>query len=330
MTTQRYILIAIAVILAVVASLAGISQYKQGQRQNAESAMEPRVGEPLRVALQTTVPVQAWTSGAVVTQPLAVPTLPPVVTQPVPPAEMADWYSMTESKRLDLATELQHNPKLSPDVVAFLRTVIQDRQRGIVTRNNAANALVGHEMKDPGLAAVFKRMVEDPSEDEQWRNYALQFLAVSVDWSDDPQAMTNTLWKMATEGPGSIPGTALLHLHYIDQRGVAVLPPGYTTFLAKILAQDHADLPSRMTVAGIAGQRGMTELAPQLRNLAENAPQPALRRTALAALGQIADPADLAFIKRFIKDSDPLIAAAAKGAERNLLAGNQKTPPTIP
>jgi HEAT repeat protein len=74
----------------------------------------------------------------------------------------------------------------------------------------------------------------------------------------------------------------------------------------------------------------MTELAPQLRTLAEHAPQPALRRTALAALGQIADPADLTLIQRFTKDSDPLIAAAAKGAERNLLAGNQKTPPTIP
>jgi HEAT repeat protein len=97
-----------------------------------------------------------------------------------------------------------------------------------------------------------------------------------------------------------------------------------------MLAQDTADLPSRMTVAGIAGQRGLTELAPQLRTLAENAPQPALRRTALAALGQLADPVDLAFVKRFIKDSDPLVAAAAKGAEQRLLTAQQNPSPSNP
>jgi len=318
--------------LAVAASLVGISQYKQAKRQaqvkNAESAVETKAGEPLRVAPQMANQVGSSGTVTVEKRPAAVP--PPVVTRPVPPAEMADWYEMTESKRLDLVTELQHNPDLKPEVVAFLRSVIQDRQRGIVTRNNAANALVGHSVRDPSLAAVFQRMVEDASEEEQWRDYALQFLAVSVDWSDNPQAMTSTIWKMATEGPGSIPGTALLHLNYIDQRGVAVLPPGYESYLGKMLAQDTADLPSRMTVAGIAGQRGMTELAPQLRKLAETAPQPALRRTSLAALGQLADPADVPFVQRFIKDSDPLIAAAAKGAEQRLLAANDKPSPKTP
>jgi HEAT repeat protein len=243
---------------------------------------------------------------------------------------LATWFSLTESQRLDLVTDLSRNPALTPDVVAFLRSVIQDRERGIVTRNNAANALVGQEIKDPTLAAVFKRMVDDASETEQWRDYSLQFLAVSVDWSNDPEAMAATIWQMATNGPGSIPGTALLHLHYMDQRAVALLPGGYEDYLAKLLAQENADLPSRMTVAGIAGQRGMIELAPQLRKAAEHAAQPALRRVALAALGQINDPADIAFVQRFTNDSDVLIAAAAKGAEQRLLAAQQKDLPINP
>ena len=253
-----------------------------------------------------------------------------VVTHPAPPAELATWFSMTESQRLDLVTDLSRNPALTPEVVAFLRSVIQDRERGIVTRNNAANALVGQEIKDPTLAAVFKRMVDDVSETEQWRDYSLQFLAVSVDWSNDPEAMAATIWQMATNGPGSIPGTALLHLHYMDQRAVALLPSGYEDYLAKLLAQENADLPSRMTVAGIAGQRGMIELAPQLRNVAEHAAQPALRRVALAALGQINDPADVAFVQRFTNDADVRIAAAAKGAEQRLLAAQQKDLPINP
>ena len=157
--------------------------------------------------------------------------------RPVPPAELATWFSLTESQRLDLVTDLSRHPALTAEVVAFLRSVIQDRERGIVTRNNAANALVGQEIKDPTLAAVFKRMVDDVRETEQWRDYSLQFLAVSVDWSNDPEAMAATIWQMATNGPGSIPGTALLHLHYMDQRAVALLPGGYEDYLAKLLAQ---------------------------------------------------------------------------------------------
>ena len=252
-------------------------------------------------------------------------TTTPTSSRPVPPVELENWFSMKESQRLDLVTKLQHNSTLKPEVVTFLISVVQDRQRYIVTRNNAANALVNQEIKDPSLAMMFKRMVEDVSETEQWRDYALQFLAVSVDWSDDPQAMTATIWHMATEGPGSIPGTAFLHLHYIDQRGVAQLPLGYVEHLSKMLDQESADLPSRMTVAGIIGQRQMIELAPQLRKVAEHASQPALRRVALAALGNINDPADIAFVQRFTSDADVLIAAAAKGAEKRLLAANQKT-----
>ena len=100
--------------------------------------------------------------------------------------------------------------------------------------------------------------------------------------------------------------------------------------MATLVVQANADLPSRMTVAGIAGQRGMIELAPQLRKAAEHAAQPALRRVALAALGQINDPADVALVQRFTNDSDVLIAAAAKGAEQRLLAAQQKDLPINP
>ena len=264
----------------------------------------PTKGELLRRVVPVTKNAQKTEeiskSGVVATvvEPVAASTaaVAQLPTSPTPPAELATWYSMTESQRLNLVTELSHDPALKPEVVAFLRSVIQDRERGIVTRNNAANALVGQEIKDPTLAAVFQRMVDDVSETEQWRDYSLQFLAVSVDWSNDPEAMAATIWQMATNGPGSIPGTALLHLHYMDQRAVALLPGGYEDYLATLLAQENADLPSRMTVAGIAGQRGMIELAPQLRKVAEHAAQPALRRVALAALGQINDPADVAFV----------------------------------
>ena len=312
-------IIAGVVATAVVASLAMVALPTKGERTHRVVSVAK---EAQNTATINSVVVESATASAD-----AVAQLP---TRPTLPAELATWFSMTESQRLDLVTELSRNPILKPEVVAFLRSVIQNRERGLVTRNNAANALVAQEIKDPTLAAVFKRMVEDASEDQSWRDYSLQFLAISVDWSNDREAMAATIWQMATNGPGSIPGTALLHLHYMDQRGTALLPRGYEEYLAKLLTQEHADLPSRMTVAGIAGQRGMIELAPQLRKVAEHASQPALRRVALAALGQINDPADVAFVQRFVNDADALIAAAAKGAEQRLLATNQKTSLTKP
>jgi hypothetical protein len=327
MSAKKRTIVGVMVVIAVVASVTMIAW---SGIMNRAAPITKLTKEPVKAAKKATAGEAAVVVGetaAVVTASAVLPAAPstsPVPVRPVPPAELATWFSLTESQRLDLVTDLSRNPALTSEVVAFLRSVIQDRERGIVTRNNAANALVGQEIKDPTLAAVFKRMVDDASETEQWRDYSLQFLAVSVDWSNDPEAMAATIWQMATNGPGSIPGTALLHLHYMDQRAVALLPGGYEDYLAKLLAQENADLPSRMTVAGIAGQRGMIELAPQLRKAAEHATQPALRRVALAALGQINDPADVAFVQRFTNDADVLIAAAAKGAEQRLLAAQQK------
>ena len=218
MSTRKRTIVGIIVVIAVVASVTMVALSANADRA---AAIIKVTKEPLKAAKIATAGDAAAVVGetaAVVAASAALPVAPstaPVSVRPVPPAELATWFSLTESQRLDLVTDLSRNPTLTPEVVAFLRSVIQDRARGIVTRNNAANALVGQEIKDPTLAAVFQRMVDDVSETEKWRDYSLQFLAVSVDWSNDPEAMAATIWQMATTGPGSIPGTALLHLNYI-------------------------------------------------------------------------------------------------------------------
>ena len=210
-------LVGVIVVIAVVASVTMVALSANADRA---APIAKLTNEPVKAAKTAAAGDAAAVVGvtaAVVTASavLAIaPSTSPVSARPVPPAELVTWFSLTESQRLDLMTDLSRNPALTPEVVAFLRSVIQDRERGIVTRNNAANALVGQEIKDPTLAAVFQRMVDDVSETEQWRDYSLQFLAVSVDWSNDPEAMAATIWQMATNGPGSIPGTALLHLNY--------------------------------------------------------------------------------------------------------------------
>jgi hypothetical protein len=247
--------------------------------------------------------------------------LPPAkpFVRPVPPPDVAGWYEYTENQRLDIATEFQHHNDLKPETVAFFKDAIRDKGLGLVTRNNIANVLILQQKNDPTLAPVFLAMVEDKSEDYLWREYAVQHLASSADWAADKEAVVAALWRQVETGDGSIPGTALLHLHYLDQRKVAPMPNTLPLRIGALLANDKADVATRMTCMGIVGQRRLGELAPALRTLADGA-HPELRRVAIANLGFIGNSMDLDRLHRLTKDKDPSLSAAAKGAEKRLLA----------
>jgi len=267
---------------------------------------------------------------AVIFTPIETTTTSDIQVHPKPPVSLGDWYQWTESQRLDFVTNSQHDGHPPAELLEFFRAAVFDRQLGLVTRNNMANCLVGQESRDPTLAAVFKKLMEDSTEDVQWRDYALQFLATSIDWSSNPKAMAATIWDQAQHRPGTVSGTALLHLHYIDQRGVSTLPSGYDDRLATCLTDVTVDLSTRMTAVGIIGQRGLKTRIETIRTLAEQAPKPALRRTALATLGMLGDQADLALVRRYTANQDALIAAAAKGAECRLAQANPTPEPAAP
>lgn len=242
--------------------------------------------------------------------------------RPVPPPVLGDWYRWSESQRLEFVTNAQHDSHLPVELLAFFRLALRDRTLGLVTRNNLANCLVGQEARDPTLAAAFTTIVQDATEEVKWRDYALQFLATSLEWSDHPRELAAAIWDQAQHGPGTMSGTALLHLHYLDERGVSPLPVGYGERLGTCLSDPAVDLSTRMTAVGIVGQRHLRDQAQIIRGLVEQASEPALRRTALATLGAVGDPGDpgdVALVRRFTADPDPLIAAAAKGAERRLV-----------
>jgi hypothetical protein len=232
---------------------------------------------------------------------------------------------MPESQRLDLVSDLQHDPRLKPEVVAFFKAEIADRSLGLVTRNNIANLLVLQDVRDSTLADVFRVMAEDRTEMYMWREYAVQHLASATDFSNDPAKQTEALWRMVDTGEESIPGTALLHLNYLEDRNISPVPALYAKRVGAFIVDDKAHLSTRMTCLGIVGQRMMSEQAPAVRELARNATQPSLKRTAIATLGTLGDPADLALVQGFTKSKDASIAVAAKGAERRLLAANQQS-----
>jgi hypothetical protein len=94
----------------------------------------------------------------------------------------------------------------------------------------------------------------------------------------------------------------------------------YEQRLSALVVDRTANLPTRVTALGVIGQRRVRACAPTLRELAASAPEPSIRRGALAALGSCGDASDRVVVQRFLHDGNRLIALAAQGADKRLAA----------
>jgi hypothetical protein len=323
---------------AVVIAVGGVGWLMFDSASTTTLASAPATTQPVTPANSPSSALVNSTPTPTPTPTVPVPAIPAVTTsatpsawaRPTPPSALAAWFTVTESERLTLVEQLHPDPRLPSEVVAFFTAEIRDHDLGLVTRNHVANLLMRQDVRDPTLAEVFRGMAEDLSEDYQWREYSVQHWASATDFSADPERQIAGLWRLAETGEQSIPGTVLLHLSYLEERNVSGVPVGFDARIKKLLSDTNANVLTRMTCIGIVADRRMAEAVPLVRDLARGAPQPSVRRCALAALGTMGDVADLDLVQGFAKDQDASIAAAAKGAERRLLAVRQKPSPIPP
>ena len=73
--------------------------------------------------------------------------------------------------------------QLSDEEVAGLMRVMSTKGVLPVARNNIANRLVARRPLNPELWSHFAAMYDDPEEDPVWRDYSIQFLAVTIEGS---------------------------------------------------------------------------------------------------------------------------------------------------
>jgi HEAT repeat protein len=316
---NRHIIAGVVVVSAVVAALVVVSLRTTEQRGHRVASATSEAQRSLQTI--ETSPAVVESTPQLVAAPTT--TAPSAWTRPTPPSALAAWFSVTESERLALIEQLHPDPRLTPEVVAFFTAEIRDRALGDVTRNHVANLLLRQEANNPALAEVFRAMAEDRSEDYLWREYSVQHWASATDFSADPERQMAGLWRLAETGEESIPGTVLLHLSYLDERGVRGVPVGFDARVKTLIADPNANVLTRMTCIGLVADRRMMEAVPLVRDLARSAPQPSVQRCALAALGTLGDVADLSIVQGFTSDQDASIAAAAKGAEKRLLVAQQ-------
>lgn len=231
-----------------------------------------------------------------------------------PPPELHDFYLKTPEQRLDEVTSLQSNPTLSKGVTKFLEEAIRDKSHDEVTRNNMANCLLGQDHPDPYLHRIFLAMIDDPTESYQWREYCVQHLARTVPTSAEPQRAIKKLSDLMDHGEKGIRGTALLHLHRLNEKGAFGLDSTYTSRVIALLNDPQADILTRITAIGVLAEREEKMALPIIRDIAKGSDS-SLKRVALAALGSLGDQTDENFLRQEVdRNAKDGTAEAAAGA----------------
>ena len=261
-----------------------------------------------------TTPVPIAITNALAVPPASVTSvlIPPATPAEKLPAGWQDFRTITEQERLDRVTAAMENHTLPADVLAFFEKEIFNRQHWDVTRNNMANALVWQESPNPRLHELFAKMLADESESPVWRDYCLQFLSECLKSSSDPEAIKSLLTRYA-QGKDGLAGTAMVNVGL--QEAAGRMKPGetFSQQLEAQLADPEVVTPTKLSILAMIGKRNDVRLLPLVRSYATNSTD-ALRRTAIATLGQIGGPDDLPLIRAGLTDPNRAVKMAAEAA----------------
>jgi len=181
-----------------------------------------------------------------------------------------------------------------------------------VTRNNMANALVWQESPNPRLHELFAMMLADESESPVWRDYCLQFLSECLKSSSDPEAIKAILTRYA-QGKDGLAGTAIVNIGLQEAAGRMTPDETFSQQLESQLADPEVVTPTKLSILAMIGKRNDVRLLPLVRTYATNSTD-ALRRTAIATLGQIGTPEDLPLIRAGLTDPNRSVQLAAEAA----------------
>jgi hypothetical protein len=254
----------------------------------------------------------------------ALSTSRPAALHLLEPSELTGFSLDAPDTQLARITELESNPNLSPNMVAYLTQLLTEKSLEQTIRNNVANALLNQPKPDPCLYQTLATMIDDPSESYQWREFAVEHLAISYRTSARPDLIIEKLKLLARTGEKGIPGTALLQLHRLADDGFNTWDEDCTHTVLAAIGDPAADVMTRMTAIGLAGERREVAALSLIRSIAADGATP-LKRVALATLGIIGDASDLDLLRSFASGEEETTRTAATHAITRLVRSNQAT-----
>jgi hypothetical protein len=249
------------------------------------------------------------------------------------PPEFSDFEMWTFERQLNAVTDIQRNAHLSPAMCDFLVDLASDSGRREVLRNNASNAINAQDPPVPGWLGKLAEQVLDPSEGALWRDYALQHLSDQIllhkadpardDFIGSPTSGLNTrrYVDILTEVASSthvVAGTALLHLDRLSrEQAISVDQEEFRQLLIKAIENPQVDPAAKVTAFGILGLRKNPMDADIARKYMRHSSAD-VRRSAIAALGNLGNVDDIAEIEKIDAGGNDLVGAAQVSALKKL------------
>lgn len=205
-------------------------------------------------------------------------------------------------------------------------------------KNVAADLLLRQPDFPADLAFDFCAMFADEAYDVVWRDYCLQMavgcgLALSQRDHDDNETtaalgiILHTLRAATGMADHSWPGTALFGLNTLHRSGYdAVTATEVETLALNMALNENGSEAARISALRVCGEHKLAACAAVARSLAQNGATESLRCAAIATLGDLALPEDIALLERLSHTHDPFLAKVAQTARARIATTEEWTP----
>ncbi|VGO23283.1 HEAT repeat domain-containing protein [Pontiella sulfatireligans] len=209
-------------------------------------------------------------------------------------------------------------------------------------RNDALEILLRQKKMHEGMGELLISVYNDPSHDDMWRNYCVQFMepfyekqfeelslksevasggmlssASSGNGDVAPpelQAIQDALWDALGERDNSNAGTALLALDKLSRNHAEFSKDDINAAMFNLAQDNDATLANRVTALRLCGERNNIQALETVRDLSRNGDTTMLRCAAIATLGEIGTEEDLVLLKAFAASRDKRIRRIAESA----------------
>ena len=139
--------------------------------------------------------------------------------------------------------------------------------------------------------------------------------AQNLDSRSDPEISIKAILTRYAQGKDGLAGTAIVNIGFQEAAGRMTPDETFSQQLESQLADPEVGTPTKLSILAMIGKRNDVRLLPLVRSYATD-PTDALRRTAIATLGQIGTPDDLPLIRAGLTDPNRAVQLAAEAAEK--------------
>jgi hypothetical protein len=199
-------------------------------------------------------------------------------------------------------------------------------------RNDALEILLRQKQMPEGMGELLTAVYADPSHDDMWRNYCIQFMEPYYEQlakdagpssgddmprggtrpAEDLQAIQDTLWSALGERDNSNAGTALLAMDKLSRNHPEFDREQISAAMIDLATDKQAPLANRVTALRLCGEQGHVQALETARDLAQNSDTTMLRCAAIATLGDLGTEEDLVLLEACAASSDRRIQRMAR------------------